>query len=107
MFKVEIQPNWQLRSLDGQAVVQRLIVLLVGISEEGSLTKACTRAQLSYRYAWGILRSGQKILGTPLVESTRASGRKRTARVPARFGFAHPRPAGIARLNAASIPDTR
>ena len=79
MFKVEIQPNWQLRSLDGQAVVQRLIDLLVGISEDGSLAKACTRAQLSYRYAWGILRSGQKILGAPLVESTRGSGAKLTA----------------------------
>jgi len=79
MFKVEIQPSWQLRSLDGETVVQRLIDLLVGISEDGSLAKACARAQLSYRYAWGILRSGQKILGAPLVESTRGSGAKLTA----------------------------
>ncbi len=60
-------------------MVQRLIDLLVGISEEGSLARACARAQLSYRYAWGILRSGQKILGAPLVESTRGSGAKLTA----------------------------
>ena len=79
MFKVEIQPSWQLRSLDGESVVQRLIDLLVGISEEGSLVKACARSELSYRYAWGILRSGQKILGAPLVESTRGSGAKLTA----------------------------
>jgi molybdate transport repressor ModE-like protein len=79
MFKVEIQPSWQLRSLDGESVVQRLIDLLVGISEEGSLVKACARSDLSYRYAWGILRSGQKILGAPLVESTRGSGAKLTA----------------------------
>ncbi len=79
MFKVEIQPHWQLQSLDGQTVVQRLIDLLVGISEEGSLAKACARAQLSYRYAWGILRSGQKILGAPLVESKRGSGARLTA----------------------------
>ena len=59
--------------------MQRLIDLLVGISEDGSLAKACARAQLSYRYAWGILRSGQKILGAPLVESTRGSGAKLTA----------------------------
>ena len=39
MFKVEIQPNWQLQSLDGESVVQRLIDLLVGISEDGSLAK--------------------------------------------------------------------
>jgi len=79
MFKVEIQPSWQLRSLDGETVVQRLIDLLVGISERGSLAAACAQAQLSYRYAWGILRSGQKILGSPLVESTRGSGAKLTA----------------------------
>jgi molybdate transport repressor ModE-like protein len=79
VFRVEIRPSWQLQSLDGDSVVQRLIDLLVGISEEGSLAKACTRAQLSYRYAWGILRSGQKILGAPLVESTRGRGAKLTA----------------------------
>ena len=79
MFKVEIRPTWELQSLDGESVVQRLIDLLVGISEDGSLVKACARAQLSYRYAWGILRSGQKILGAPLVESTRGSGAKLTA----------------------------
>ncbi|MEP6483525.1 MAG: substrate-binding domain-containing protein [Rudaea sp.] len=79
MFKVEIQPSWQLRSRDGETVVQRLIDLLVGISEEGSLAKACARTKLSYRYAWGILRSGQKILGAPLVESTRGSGATLTA----------------------------
>jgi molybdate transport repressor ModE-like protein len=79
VFKVEIRPNWQLRSLDGQTVVQRLIDLLVGISEGGSLANACARERLSYRYAWGILRSGQKMLGAPLVESTRGSGAKLTA----------------------------
>jgi molybdate transport repressor ModE-like protein len=79
VFKVEIRPNWQLRSLDGQTVVQRLIDLLVGISEGGSLARACARERLSYRYAWGILRSGQKMLGAPLVESTRGSGARLTA----------------------------
>ena len=79
MFKVEIRPTWELKSRDGESVVQRLIDLLVGISEDGSLAKACARSQLSYRYAWGILRSGQKILGAPLVESTRGSGARLTA----------------------------
>ena len=78
MFKVEIEPNWLLRSQNGDAVVQRLIDLLVGINETGSLAAACARAKLSYRYAWGILRSGQKMLGAPLVESTRGSGAKLT-----------------------------
>ena len=43
MFKVEIQPQWQLLAPDGQPVVQRLIDLLVGIRESGSLARACAR----------------------------------------------------------------
>jgi molybdate transport repressor ModE-like protein len=79
MFKVEIQPQWQLLAPDGQPVVQRLINLLVGIRESGSLARACVRSELSYRYAWGIVQRGQKILGSPLVASTRGSGARLTA----------------------------
>ena len=79
MFKVEIHPRWQLKSQHGQPVVQQLIELLVGIHESGSLARACTRAELSYRYAWGILKRGQKILGAPLVVAVRGSGARLTA----------------------------
>ena len=79
MFKVSIQPNWQLQAADGDAVAQRLITLLVGIHESGSLAGACARADLSYRYAWGILQHGQKIFGSPLVTSSRGSGARLTA----------------------------
>jgi molybdate transport repressor ModE-like protein len=79
MFKVEIHPRWQLKSQQGQPVVPQLIELLVGIHETGSLTRACTQAELSYRYAWGILKRGQKILGAPLVVAVRGSGARLTA----------------------------
>jgi len=78
MFKVSIQPQWQLQAPDGDTVVQRLIDLLVGIHESGSLAGACARSELSYRYAWGILQRGQKIFGSPLVTSSRGSGAQLT-----------------------------
>jgi len=37
MFRVTIRPQWQLQAPDGDTVVQRLIDLLVGIHEGGSL----------------------------------------------------------------------
>jgi len=79
MFKVSIQPHWQLQAPDGDAVVQRLIDLLVGIHESGSLAGACARSDLSYRYAWGILQKGQKVFGSPLVTASRGSGARLTA----------------------------
>lgn len=79
MFKVSIKPHWQLQAQDGDAVVQRLIDLLVGIHESGSLAGACARSELSYRYAWGVLQRGQKVFGSPLVTASRGSGARLTA----------------------------
>ena len=79
MFKVTIKPQWQLLAPNGEPASLRLLDLLVGIHETGSLARACARAELSYRYAWGMLQSGQKSLGAPLVVSTRGSGARLTA----------------------------
>jgi molybdate transport repressor ModE-like protein len=79
MFKVSIRPQWEIQAQDGDAVVQRLIDLLVGIHESGSLAGACARCNLSYRYAWGVLQRGQKVFGSPLVTASRGSGARLTA----------------------------
>src|ERR1700756_1109335 len=79
MFKVSINPRWQLQAPEGEAVAERLIDLLVGIHETGSLAGACARSDLSYRYAWGLLQQGKKIFGSPLVTSARGSGARLTA----------------------------
>jgi molybdate transport repressor ModE-like protein len=79
VFKVSIQPHWQLHAHDGDSVAQRLIDLLVGIHESGSLAGACARSELSYRYAWGVLQRGQKVFGSPLVTSSRGTGARLTA----------------------------
>jgi len=79
MYKVTIKPQWQVQAPSGEPALLRLVELLVGIHETGSLARACARANISYRYAWGMLRAGEKTLGATLVESKRGSGAQLTA----------------------------
>lgn len=74
MFRISIKPTWQLDRGEGAAVLPRLIELLVHIHESGTLAAACLRMNLSYRYAWGVLREGQRAFGVPLVASRRGKG---------------------------------
>jgi len=79
VYKVTIKPQWQVQAPSGEPALLRLVELLVGIHETGSLARACARANISYRYAWGMLRAGEKTLGAALVESKRGSGAQLTA----------------------------
>src|SRR5690349_3917785 len=79
MFKVAIDAHWQLRRQDGTPLVPRLTALLVGIQQTGTLAAACRIAGLTYRYAWGLLRDGERAFGHPLVASQRGRGAKLTA----------------------------
>lgn len=74
MFKVSIRPQWQLEQADGKQSLPRLVELLAGVRETGTLAEACLRADLSYRYAWGLLQEGQKTFGAPLVTMSRGRG---------------------------------
>jgi molybdate transport repressor ModE-like protein len=74
MFRVSIRPQWQLDRGDGAAILPRLVELLVHVDEAGTLIEACRRMKLSYRYAWGVLREGQRAFGVPLVVSRRGRG---------------------------------
>ena len=78
MFKVAIDAHWQLRRQDGAPLVPRLTALLVGIQQTGTLAAACRAAGLTYRYAWGLLRDGERAFGHPLVASQRGRGAKLT-----------------------------
>ena len=51
MFKVTLKPQWQVQAPSGEPALPRLVELLVGIHETGSLARACTRSGISYRYA--------------------------------------------------------
>ena len=79
MLKVAIDAHWQLRRADGSPLVPRLTALLVGIQRRGTLAAACRDAGLTYRYAWGLLREGERAFDRPLVESQRGRGAKLTA----------------------------
>lgn len=79
MFKVAIDTHWQLRRADGTPLVPRLTALLVGIQRGGTLAAACRSAGLTYRYAWGLLREGERAFGRSLVESQRGRGAQLTA----------------------------
>jgi molybdate transport repressor ModE-like protein len=78
MFKVAIDAHWQLRRQDGTPLVPRLTTLLVGIQQTGTLAAACRAAGLTYRYAWGLLRDGERAFGHSLVASQRGRGAKLT-----------------------------
>ena len=74
MFKVSIQPQWQLEQADGKQSLPRLVELLARVRETGTLAEACVQAGLSYRYAWGLLQDGTRTFGAPLVAMQRGRG---------------------------------
>jgi putative molybdopterin biosynthesis protein len=58
---------------------QALLDLLQALSRSASLREAAQAAGLSYRHAWGLLGSGARSLGAPLVEMQRGRGARLTA----------------------------
>jgi molybdate transport repressor ModE-like protein len=74
MHLVSIKPLWTIRSQTGAALAERTVVLLAGVSEHGSLLKACQAMQVSYRHAWQLIREGEKLLGAPLLRMERGKG---------------------------------
>ena len=70
-----MQPRLELRwALDETAIDPRLIELLRGVAEGGSLQSATKRAGLSYRHAWGTLGRIESALGAQLVLLERGRG---------------------------------
>ncbi|HEX3097451.1 MAG TPA: substrate-binding domain-containing protein [Usitatibacter sp.] len=79
MHKLLIKPVWVLRDhAEGDQLMHRLIPLLVGIHEMGTLAAACERTGDSYRHAWGLLQRGRQAFGAPLVIGSRGRGAKLT-----------------------------
>ncbi len=75
MYRVGISPTWTIQR-DGAAAPlgARVVELLVGVDEQGSLAAACTAQGVSYRHAWQLLREGEALFGQPLVRMTRGKG---------------------------------
>jgi molybdate transport repressor ModE-like protein len=75
VYRVGISPSWTIRR-DGVATPlgARVVDLLVGVDEQGSLAAACAAQGVSYRHAWQLLREGEALFGQPLLRMTRGKG---------------------------------
>ncbi len=71
----EIRPEWSLKKRKGTAVsLPLLLSLLSAIRDDGSISSAATRAKLSYRHAWGMLRDFEREFSAPLLQKSRGRG---------------------------------
>ncbi len=71
----EILPEWSLKRRKGIAIsLPLLLQLLSDIKNDGSISSAATRARLSYRHAWGMLRDFEREFSVLLLEKTRGKG---------------------------------
>jgi molybdate transport repressor ModE-like protein len=78
MHELSIRPQWTIRAASGATLPPRVIELLVGVHEHGSLAAACEASSVSYRHAWELIRQGEGLFGDPLVEMARGRGSRLT-----------------------------
>ncbi|MFZ5817203.1 MAG: substrate-binding domain-containing protein [Bacillota bacterium] len=65
-----MQPDYRiLVDRDGSGRFDRLCALLAQVEQQGSLRRATEALDLSYRYAWGLIRKAEERIGTPLLVS--------------------------------------
>lgn len=70
--------SFSLPTLDGMQIDSRLIRLLGGIADSGSLMHAAKAARISYRHAWGLIEKWSVHLGQPLAVFERGRGARLT-----------------------------
>lgn len=77
MFKVRINPHWEITKDQGEPLdTAVLLTLLRAIEETGSIARASQTVELSYRYAWGLLRKAEGLFGHSLMQTGRGRGTK-------------------------------
>lgn len=75
MFKVRINPHWEITQGTGEVLdTAVLLTLLRAIEETGSISRASQTVGLSYRYAWGLLRKAEALFGHSLMQTGRGRG---------------------------------
>ena len=79
MLNVHIRPHWEI-SFKGEAPLDTadLLGLLLCIQDSGSIAQAAKSVKLSYRYAWGLLRTAEALFGQQLLETGRGRGTQLT-----------------------------
>lgn len=78
MYKVRIQPAWEIGNDAGQSLPPHLLELLVATRATGSLAAAARQIGLSYRYAWGLLGQADAVFGQSLLRMKRGRGAQLT-----------------------------
>lgn len=74
-MSLEIHPEWRLKKRGGIEVsLPVLLQLLSAIRDQGSIGSAAAQAKLSYRHAWGLLRTFETEFSAPLLEKSRGKG---------------------------------
>lgn len=75
MINIHIRPHWEI-SLKGERPLDTadLLGLLLAIQDTGSIAQAAKSVRLSYRYAWGLLRSAEELFGQELLHTGRGRG---------------------------------
>ena len=75
MIRIECHAQLVVRDPDGrEASLTDVVQLLALVDEAGSIAQAATLKGLSYRHAWGLLRSIEERLGGPLIAKERGRG---------------------------------
>lgn len=77
MYRITINPHWEI-AREGELPLDTsvLLQLLLSIQDTGSISQAARKVGLSYRYAWGLLREGEKLFGSALMNTERGRGTK-------------------------------
>jgi molybdate transport repressor ModE-like protein len=75
MIRIECQAQLVVKGPDGrEASLSDVVPLLALVDESGSIAQAATLKGLSYRHAWGLLRSIEERLGGTLIAKERGRG---------------------------------
>jgi molybdate transport repressor ModE-like protein len=75
MRLIWLNPQWMLKLDQGSPqALDEVIALLMAVDEEKNLTRACSKVQLSYRHAWGLIQRAGQQFGAPLLNSIRGQG---------------------------------
>lgn len=79
MLRLSIKPQWFLLKANASHALPRLIELLQAIEEKSSIAAAAKHLGVSYRYAWGLIRSATREFGAPLLSMSRGKRATLTA----------------------------
>ncbi|MFT5133717.1 MAG: putative molybdopterin biosynthesis protein [Gammaproteobacteria bacterium] len=77
-MKFSFDIRWKIDDADDGELDPRLLILLKEIRDRGSLRQAAEVCGLSYRFAWGLIRSWNGQFGMPLALFERGRGAKLT-----------------------------